>query len=412
MTTAKASQAGRGIVKCCDEWKPQRCATPAASDGAASGATAGAGAIRRPNRPSAKVGRLMPAMHPDAADKHGADGDDSKQIHLCIFVAALAYVHLAMRPISFGIREGSAMSISRRPLDCRVDPFDLQLFIAVLEQGSITAGAQTMCLSLAAASARLKALELRVGTRLLDRSKAGATATDAGRALARQAHRILAELDALHVEMGAFGRGLRGSVRLLCNTAAIAETLPPRIARFLVEHPDIDVELQELPSEEIVAALRRGTAEVGIVADHVDTAGLAAQAWIDDELVAVLPAKRSLHRPAPVRFAQLLDRPFVGLSADSGLSKFLLQQAARSGKVPHHRVRVSHFDSIACMVSAGVGVAVMPRSAASRWRDAGIHITPLQDTWARRKLHICRSANADTLPHVQSLIASLLRTAL
>ena len=300
------------------------------------------------------------------------------------------------------------MSTSRRTLDYRVNPFDLQLFAAVLEQGSITAAAQAMSLSLAAASTRMKALERRVGAQLLERSKAGATATDAGRVLARQAQRVLAELDSLHVEMAAFGHGLRGSVRLLCNTAAMAETLPPRIARFLVEHPDTDVELQELPSEEILAALRRGAADVGIVADHVDTTGLASQAWIDDELVALLPAKRSVPRSAAMRFSQLLDRPFVGLSAESGLSRFLQQQAARSGKVPHHRVRVSNFDSIACMVAAGVGVAVMPRSAASRWREARVQIAPLQDVWAKRTLLICRSKHADALPGVRSLISALL----
>lgn len=300
------------------------------------------------------------------------------------------------------------MPPSLRTIDYRVDSFDLKLFAAVLEQGSITAAAQAMSLSLAAASTRMKGLEHTVGTKLLERSKAGASATDAGRALARHAHRVLSELDSLHIEMAAFGRGLRGSVRLLCNTAAMAERLPPRIARFLIAHPDIDVELQELPSEEVLAELRRGTADVGIVADHVETAGLAAQAWIDDELVALLPAEGRAVRTVSMRFSQLLDRPFVGLSAESGLSRFLMQQAARSGKVPHHRVRVSNFDSIACMVAAGVGVAVVPGSAANRWRDAKMRVAPLQDPWAKRRLLICHSAHADSLPGVRSLIQALL----
>jgi molybdate transport repressor ModE-like protein len=269
--------------------------------------------------------------------------------------------------ISFGLAEGTAMPAPRRAIDYRIDPFDLQLFAAVVEHGTITAAAQAMSLSLAAASSRLKALEHRVGTTLLARSKAGAAATDAGRALARQAHRILAELDALHIEMAAFGRGLRGTVRLLCNTSAMAEALPPRLGRFLVAHPDIDVELKELSSDAVLEALRRGAADLGIVADHVDTAGLNAQAWVDDELLALLPPRRRGEpRPQALRFAQLLDRPFVGLSLDSGLSRFLLQQAARSGRGLHHRVRVSGFDAVARIVAAGVGVAVVPRSAAGR----------------------------------------------
>ncbi|WP_186830721.1 LysR family transcriptional regulator [Mitsuaria sp. TWR114] len=156
-----------------------------------------------------------------------------------------------------------------RPIDYRVDPFDLQLFEVVVAQGSITAGAAAMGLSLAAASARLKALEHRVGVRLLDRAKTGAVATDAGRALSRQAHRVLAELDSLHVAMSAFGHGLRGTVRLLGNTAAVVEALPPRLGPFLAAHPDIDLELQEMPSDAALQALHDGVADVAVVADQL-----------------------------------------------------------------------------------------------------------------------------------------------
>ncbi len=300
------------------------------------------------------------------------------------------------------------MPAARRPLDYRVDPFDLRLFAAVLEHGSITGAAQAMSLSLAAASTRLKTLEHRVGATLLQRSKAGAAATAAGRALARQAQRVLAELDTLHVEMAAYGRGLRGSVRLLCNTAALAEALPPRLGRFLVEHPDIDLDLQELPSDAVLDALRRGMADLGIVADHVDSSGLVVQPWLDDDLVALLPATRRRTRVQAVPFVQLLERPFVGLPAHSGLSRFLLQQAARSGRVPHHRVRVGNFDTVARLVEAGVGVAVVPLSAARRWREAKLQVAPLRDAWARRRLLICSTDQAQAQPGVQLLVRALL----
>ena len=300
------------------------------------------------------------------------------------------------------------MPAARRPLDYRVDPFDLRLFAAVLEHGSITGAAQAMSLSLAAASTRLKTLEHRVGATLLQRSKAGAAATAAGRALARQAQRVLAELDTLHLEMAAYGRGLRGSVRLLCNTAALAEALPPRLGRFLVEHPDIDLDLQELPSDAVLDALRRGMADLGIVADHVDSSGLVVQPWLDDDLVALLPATRRRTRVQALPFVQLLERPFVGLPAHSGLSRFLLQQAARSGRVPHHRVRVGNFDTVARLVEAGVGVAVVPLSAARRWRDAKLQVAPLRDAWARRRLLICSTDQAQAQPGVQLLVRALL----
>ena len=298
-----------------------------------------------------------------------------------------------------------------RPIDYRVDSFDLQLFEAVIVHGSITAGAAAMSLSLAAASARLKGLEHRVGVRLLDRSKSGVVATDAGRALSRQARRVLSELDSLHIEMSAFGRGLRGTVRLLGNTAALVEALPPRLGRFLAEHPDIDVELQEAPSDAALQALRESVADVVIVTNHVDTTGLTARPWVEDELVALLPAVKRGRAPKSVRFIELLDRPFVGLGADAGLSRYLLAQAARSGRVPHHRVRVSGFEAIVRLVEAGAGVAVMSRSAAERERTDGVQIVRLDEPWARRTLMLCHTEQALEQPGVNALVTALMEDA-
>jgi molybdate transport repressor ModE-like protein len=303
--------------------------------------------------------------------------------------------------------EGRHPAERRRAVDYRIDAFDLRLFASVLELGTITAAAEAMCLSLAAASARLKALEAVVGTQLLERSKAGAAPTAAGRALARHGHRVLAELESLHTEMAGFAHGLRGTVRVLCNTAAMSEALPPRLGRFLVEQPDIDIELQELPSDAVLDALRRGVADIGVVADYVDTSGLQTRPWLRDELVVLLPWHGDGAQARPMRFAQLLEQPFVGLAADSGLSRFLLSQASRSGRVPHHRVRVASFDAMASIVAAGVGVAVMPRSAANRWRGGGVRIAPLADTWARRRLLVCTTAASDELPAVKLLVQAL-----
>jgi molybdate transport repressor ModE-like protein len=300
------------------------------------------------------------------------------------------------------------MTQTRRTVDYRIDPFDLHLFTAVLAHGSITAAATAVNLSLAAASARLKALEAATGTRLLERSKAGAVPNDAGRALARHAHRVLAELESLHVDMASFGHGLRGTLRLLCNTAAMSEALPRRIGAFLSTTPNLDVDVQELPSEAVVDALRRGTADLGIVADHVDTSGLIVQAWLDDRLVVLLPGRWAFGRRRSVAYGELLDHPLVGLPRDSGLSRFLAAQASRSGRVPHHRVRLGGFDAVAQLVAAGAGAAVMPERAATRFRDPHTRVLRLSDPWAQRQLLICMTPQGAAMNSVRALVQALL----
>lgn len=300
---------------------------------------------------------------------------------------------------------------ARRTVDYRIDPFDLHLFAAVVEHGTITAAASAVNLSLAAASARLKALEDATGTRLLERSKVGATPTDAGRALSRHAHRVLAELESLHMDMASFGHGLRGTLRLLCNTAAMSEALPHKLGAFLSATPDLDIDVQELPSEAVIDALRRGTADLGVVADHVDTSGLLVRPWVDDRLVALLPGRWAVGRRRTMAYGELLEHPLVGLPRDSGLSRFLAAQASRSGRVPRHRARLGGFDAVAQLVAAGAGAAVMPESAASRYGDPSTRVVALSDPWAARKLLICMTSQGGELNSVRALVEALLSPA-
>ncbi|HEY0953427.1 MAG TPA: LysR substrate-binding domain-containing protein, partial [Roseateles sp.] len=209
----------------------------------------------------------------------------------------------------------------------RIDPFDLRLFAAVAEAGTITAGARAVHLSLAAASARLQSLEQALGTALMRRAKTGVTLTDAGRTLLRHAGRLQREIDALHAGMAAHAQGVRSTVRMLCNTAAMSEHLPPLLGPFLAAHPQIDIELCELDSLDVLFALRRERADLGIVADHVATEGLSTLPFREDRLVAVLPAALARGRPRALALAELLALPFVGLPAEAGLSRFLQARA-------------------------------------------------------------------------------------
>jgi len=299
-------------------------------------------------------------------------------------------------------------STQRRTTDYRIHPFDLHLFAAVLEHGTITAAAQAVNLSLPAASARLKALEDATGSSLLQRSKSGAAPTAAGRALARHANRVLAELESLHVEMAGFGQGLRGTVRLRCNTAAMVEGVPTALGRFLVRNPDIDIDVQEQSSDAVLDALRSGVADLGVVADYVDTSGLIAQPWREDRLVALVPSPWQRGKSRSASYGELLQQPMVGLPRDSGLSRFLATHASRSGRVPRHRVRLDNLAAIAAMVAAGVGVAVVPQSVASRHVQPGTRIVPLRDSWACRHLLVCMTPNGSAFPGVRQLAQALL----
>jgi DNA-binding transcriptional LysR family regulator len=289
----------------------------------------------------------------------------------------------------------------------RFDLTDLRLFLAVAEAGSITHGATEAGLSLAAASERLREMEAAGGVRLLDRGRRGVTPTEAGGALLHHARLILHQMARMHGEIGQFAKGVRSTIRLLANTAATTEFLPARLAPWLAAHPQVDIELKERQSADIARSIALGFAEIGVLSDAVETAGLALRPFATDRLVVVAARGHALATMRQVRFADLAGEPFLAL-AGGALQEHLDAQAARIGLHIRPRIGLRSFGDICRMAGSDVGIGVVPESAARRCRQAaGIAIIRLAEDWATRRLSLCVRVEADLTPLAQGLLDHL-----
>lgn len=286
----------------------------------------------------------------------------------------------------------------------RFDVTNLRLFAAAAEAGSITRGAARCHLALPSASARIAGMEAAVGVPLFTRGRRGVTPTPAGLALLHHARAVLRQMDALHAELAEHAGGLRGHVRLTAHTAALTEILPDVLAGFLVANPGVDVALEERESRLVVRAVAENRADLGIVSEAAAQAGgLAALATLPfhtDRLVLVVPRDHPLAARRSVAFAEVVDAPMVGLRDGSALQDHLAGHAAALGRTLTLRVRMPGFESVCRMAGAGVGLAVVPETAARRHRRAsGIAVVRLDDPWAVRRLVIClRDRDALTAP--------------
>src|SRR6202035_6161988 len=145
----------------------------------------------------------------------------------------------------------------------RFDLVDLRLFIAVADARSITRGAIRAHLALASASARSKGLEAAVGVTLLKRGRRGVELTAAGESLLDHARIVMHHVDAMRGDLAAFASGAKASVHLLANTSGLSEHLPKALAAFLRNYPDINVDVEERESSDIVTAIATGAADLG-----------------------------------------------------------------------------------------------------------------------------------------------------
>src|SRR5438270_9254635 len=201
----------------------------------------------------------------------------------------------------------------------RFDLSDLRLFLNVVEAGSITRGAERMHLAIAAASTRIRNMEAALGTPLLHRERQGVRPTPAGRALVHHARVLLQQAERMHDELAQYAEGIKGQIRLLSNTNALTEFLPEPLSEFLSSHPQVNIDLEERLSDEIVAAVAEGTADVGIVAGTVEVASLETLPFRTDRFVLVVAPKHQLSALGRIPFAEVLDFDFVGLDRASAL---------------------------------------------------------------------------------------------
>lgn len=293
----------------------------------------------------------------------------------------------------------------------RLDIADLHLFLCVVDAGSISQGAVRANLALASASERLRSIEADAGVPLLERHSRGITTTEAGEALAHHARRILQQQSLLRDELRNFATGARGTLLLQANTAALAEFLPARLAPWLAKHPHLHVGLKERTSVEIVRAVAAGFVEAGIVSDAVEHDGLELRPVAKDHLVLIVPKEHRLASCRQIRLTDVINEPFVGLGPESALQRHLDEHASHAGQSLALRIRMTTFDGLCEMVAHGVGLGILPDSAAVRLRRRhGYRIVPLADPWARRQLCLCFQQWETLSAPMQSLLTHLTTT--
>jgi DNA-binding transcriptional LysR family regulator len=296
-------------------------------------------------------------------------------------------------------------------MSIRFDLTDLRLFLHVAEAASITQGASRANMTLASASERIRSMEGVLGVPLLDRKPRGVQLTPAGLALEHHARIMMQNMEDMRGDLNNFAAGLRCHVRVLANTVATVEFLPPVLAVFLAAHPNIDIDLEQRHSREVIRAISEGVADIGIIAEAVDPAEeLETFPFAEDRLVLVTPQEHALSGHREIAFRETLDYDFIGFVAGTALQETLDHHAARSGHHLKLRVRLNNFDSIARMVESGTGIAVLPERAARRYKQSmAIQIIALTDSWAPRHFTICVRSFATLSPHAKWLVEYLNR---
>jgi DNA-binding transcriptional LysR family regulator len=327
-----------------------------------------------------------------------------------------------------------------------LDVTRLRVLVAVARHGSVTGAAHALNYAQPSVSHHLARLEAETGTKLIQRAGRGIRLTDAGRLLAERATEVIGRLDAAENELAVFA-GLRaGRLRLAAFPSALSTIVPAAAAILHERHPTVDLRLTEAEPPDAVRMLRAGYVDVALVFRHEtadagragsrDTAAVPGKGGQDDDPVPVTerddirqqvllseavhlimpdtavcggepPLAPAVTELWPADLARLADYRWI--AGCDRCREHLLQQCASAGFTPRIAFTTDDFVAAQALVTAGLGVTLLPGLALRAARNPGVRTARLRGT--RRCVVAVRYGEPPDPPATAVLLDALERAA-
>ncbi|MDJ1135935.1 LysR family transcriptional regulator [Streptomyces iconiensis] len=283
----------------------------------------------------------------------------------------------------------------------------LRVLRAVSTTGSFSAAARELGCTQPAVSQQMKALEQSAGTPLLVRAGREMRLTEAGQALVRHAVGILAGLTAAEEEVAALA-GLRaGRVRLVSFPSGSSTLVPTAVAAMRADHPGTRVSLVEAEPPRSVDMLRAGDCEIALAFRYEPSPewdDLVVRPLLTDRLVGLVPEGHAFADAEEVGIATLAEEPWIaGCPRCRG---HLVAVCEEAGFTPRIDFATDDYPAVVGLVSAGLGVAVLPELAVESVRTKGaraVRVTPA----VRREVVALTLPDLEQVPAVGAMLDRL-----
>ncbi|MGY6018280.1 LysR family transcriptional regulator [Streptomyces spinosirectus] len=245
----------------------------------------------------------------------------------------------------------------------------LQILRTLRERGTVTATAEALRMTPSAVSQQLTNLAKQLGVPLLEADGRRVRLTDAARLVLRHAEAVFEQLERADAELAAYLHGEVGEVRVGAFSTAVPALVVPAVRALRAAHPGVSVRVRETEAGEAYALLAAGDVDVALsLAAQAPTAAdprFTRLPLLADPLDVALPQDHALAAADGLRLADLAGEPWIfgGSGPWSDITRGACEAAGFSPVQAHS---AAGWTAILAMVEAGMGVALVPRTAAVR----------------------------------------------
>ena len=266
--------------------------------------------------------------------------------------------------------------------------------VEVVRRGTFTAAADALHVTQSTLSEQIIQLERECGCQLLNRKRLGVTLTPAGEYVLPRAHELVQRARELQLGVLAFRREGRDPLRIGATVAPHRTWLPQATAHFSRLEPQVRTHSENVAPDEVAAGLASARFDLGIVPrDPLDPdlgpsfAGMRCEVLVEEDLVVISSYDHYLADVAEVRALDLATVPLVTYRPDSTLRRIVARIYEQLDLSPTLAAQTSSIEHMWRLVSAGAGIALMPRSIAWAGQVNGLRAVELPpEAAARRQL--------------------------
>lgn len=257
----------------------------------------------------------------------------------------------------------------------------LRYFLAVAEERHFGRAADRLHIAQPPLSSQIKQLETELGTTLFERTTRKVELTDAGALLMERATQILSDVDAAEFDVAEVGRGAAGVLRVGFSGTATYRLMPEIVRLAQADLPNVRLQISgEMLTPQMESGLLENRLDVAILRPPVQSPELTIDEFERTPLVAVLPRGHPLvhatDEEQPLSVRQLSDSELVSYPRTSSVASIVWEMCRQSGFRPRIVQEATETSTLIALVSAGLGVALVPGSDA----------LPLQGAIAMRHL--------------------------
>ncbi|MGP4015228.1 LysR family transcriptional regulator [Saccharopolyspora sp. 5N708] len=286
----------------------------------------------------------------------------------------------------------------------------LRLVLAVHDTGSFTTAGDRLHLAQSSMSRTVREVERKLGITLFERTTRNLVTTPEGDEFCRVARRMVEAFDAGINHFEGFLAGSRGRVRIAALPSLAAILLPPVVSAYRAAHPHVELSIEDGMSDEVLWRIRTGAVDLAVTVVPEPLPDLHVRPIAADRFCCVFPPQHRFSERRQLNWVDLADQPHIAFAPNSSIRQHAERAFAAAKANPSVVLESRNITTVAGLVAAGLGVAVMPGLVLPLVQFAGLQHRALGDPEVRRRIAVVRDPHRPLAAASEAFMAALAHT--